>query len=367
MNERDLQATLARMAEAGSPPEDARAAEERRERVVPRMKAALRGVAAARVRARRRARWLGGLALAASIALAVGAGWRMRGGHAPVATAPPPVFPAHVAQSTGTVLVVHAGSTTVVPESSRDAPLSSGDSVVTTPGGSARVALASGAVVEVGPATQLSFAIPADAVHDERLSLSAGQSTVHVPDLGPGESFEIVTPDAEVVGGGAGFVVSVRSDGDPRTHVSVSEGAVLVRHAGQEIHVSAGEEWPAPEATAPVPPAAPSAPAPSAAPVPSSTPAASLRAPSTLGDQNALLQSALDARRAGDDARAVATLEQFLTRYPASPLAQEAHVERFRALERMGRHSSAVSAARLYLVAFPNGFARDEAKAIVVR
>jgi hypothetical protein len=56
-----------------------------------------------------------------------------------------------------------------------------------------------------------------------------------------------------------------------------------------------------------------------------------------------------------------------VTRYPASPLAQEAHVERFRALERMGRHSAAVSAARLYLVAYPNGFARDEAKAIVLR
>jgi hypothetical protein len=33
----------------------------------------------------------------------------------------------------------------------------------------------------------------------------------------------------------------------------------------------------------------------------------------------------------------------------------------------MGRHSAAVSAARLYLVAFPDGFARDEAKAIVLR
>jgi hypothetical protein len=366
MNERDLQATLARMAETGSPPEDVSSAEERRERVVPRIEAALRGVASDRERARRRARWLGGLALAASIALAVGAGWRIRGGRAPVASVPPPVFPAHVAQSTGTVLVVHAGATTVIPASNRDAPLESGDAVVTTPGGTARVALASGAVVEVAPSTQLSFAIPADAVHDERLSLSAGQTSAHVPQLGAGESFEVVTPDAEVIGRGTGFVVSVRSEGTPRTHVSVGEGFVLVRHAGQEFRVAAGEEWPAREAAAQAPPpAAPSAP--TAAQAPSSSPAASLRAPSTLGDQNALLQSALDARRAGDDAQAVTLLEQLLTRYPASPLAQEAHVERFRALERMGRHPAAVSAARLYLVAFPNGFARDEAKAIVLR
>jgi hypothetical protein len=366
MNERDLQATLARMAETGSPPEDARDAEERRERVVPSIEAALRGVASDRVRARRRARWLGGLALAASIALAVGVGWRVRGGRAPVAVVSPPVFPAHVAQSSGTVLVMHAGATTVIPASNRDAPLESSDAVITTPDGRARVALASGAVVEVAPSTQLSFAIPADAVHDERLTLSAGQTSAHVPQLGPGESFEIVTPDAEVIVRGTGFVVSVRNEGTPRTHVSVSEGAVLVRHAGQEFRVAAGEEWPAPETAAQTAPQTP-APAPSAAAAPSSAPAGSLRAPSTLGDQNALLQSALDARRSGDDARAVTLLEQFLTRYPTSPLAQEAHVERFRALERMGRHSAAVSAARLYLVAFPNGFARDEAKAIVLR
>jgi hypothetical protein len=369
MNERELQAALGRMAEASPPPEDARDAAERRRHVVPRVEAALRGVAEQRVRSRRRSRVLGGLAVAASIVLALGIGWRVRVAQttsAPVAAVPQALVPAHVAQSSGTVLLVHAGATSIVPPSAQDAPVASGDELVTTPEARARVALVSGAVVEEAPSTRLAFAIPAQALHDERLSLSAGQATVHVPTLGAGESFEIVTPDAEVIGRGTGFVVSVQGDGSPRTHVSVTEGAVLVRSGGREVHVGAGEQWPAPAVSTPATASLPSpASAPSTAAGSASTP--SLRAPSTLADQNALLQSALDARRAGDDGRAVSKLDELLTKYPASPLGQEAHVERFRALERMGKHAAAVSEARLYLSAYPAGFARDEARAIVLR
>jgi hypothetical protein len=270
-----------------------------------------------------------------------------------------------VAQSSGAVLLVHGGTTALLPPSSQDAPLSGGDEIVTTPDAHARVAMASGAVVEVAASTHLAFAIPADAAHMERLSLTAGQATAHVPTLGPRESFEVVTPDAVVAARGTGFVVSVREEGSPRTHVSVSEGTVLVRYAGSESRVAAGEEWPAP-APPPAVPAPSAPPALSVSPPPSSSPSA-LRAPSTLGDQNAILQAALDARRSGDDSRAVTKIDELLTKYPTSPFGQEAHVERFLALEHMGRHAAAAQEARLYLMAYPNGFARDEAKAIILR
>jgi hypothetical protein len=367
MNERELQATLGRLGETSAPPEDASEAEIRRAHVVPRIESALRGVADARARSRRRARIVGGLALAASIALAVGIGWRMRAVRSSVVAAAPLAPPAaHLAQSSGTVLITHGGATAVVPSSSSDAPIVVGDELVTTPEASARVAMASGAVVELAPATRLAFAIPVDAVRDERLSLSAGQASAHVPKLGTGESFEVVTPDAEVIVRGTGFVVSVRDDGTPRTHVAVSEGVVVVRYAGQEFRVAAGEQWPAaPAASVTAPLAATVATA--SAPTMASPALPSSRVPSTLADQNALLQAAQEAHRSGNDARAVAKLDELLAKYPASPLGQEAHVERFRALERMGRHPAAVSEARLYLAAYPNGFAGDEARSIILR
>ncbi len=371
MNERELRAALGAMGEATSPPEDAGEAAGRRERVIVRVGSALREVGRERMRARRRARWGIALAAAASIALAVGVGWRMRGAQSPSA-ATETGSSAHVAQSSGTVLLVHRGATSVVPPSAADTPVASGDEIVTTPGANARVALASGAVVEVSPATHLaiSFAIPATAAHGDRVSLTAGGATAHVPTLAAGESFLFVTPDAEIAGGGGGFRVTLRADGPtPRTHVTALEGSVVVRYAGQEIRLAAGEEWPpaipvlapaaagAPGASSPVVPAVSAPPA----PVPSNRPV------SSLAEQNALMQAALAARRAGDNATAVAKIDELLAKYPATPHGEEAHVERFRALDRMGSHSAAVAEARLYLAAYPNGFARDEAKAIVLR
>ena len=373
MNERELKAALGAMGETTSPPEDAAAAAARRERVIGRVSGALREVGRERTRARRRARWGVGLAAAAAIALAVGVGWRMRGAQTPAA-AMDTASSAHVAQSSGTVLLVHGGTTSVVPTSAADALVASGDEIVTTPGASARVALASGAVVEVPPASHMSvaFSIPAGAAHDDRVSLTAGSATAHVPTLAAGESFLLVTPDAQIVGGGGGFTVSLSPEGaTPRTHVTAMEGSVVVRYRGQEIRLAAGEQWPPAPAAQQVAPAAMNPPAPSSSAVPAvsgpSAPAPSNRPVSSLAEQNALMQAALAARRAGDNATAVAKIDELLAKYPATPHGEEAHVERFRALDRMGSHSAAVAEARLYLAAYPNGFARDEAKSIVLR
>ncbi len=74
----------------------------------------------------------------------------------------------------------------------------------------------------------------------------------------------------------------------------------------------------------------------------------------------------MSAARAGDDRKALAAFEGFLSRYPTSPLAQSAEVERFRALKRLGRVDQAARKARQYLAAYPSGFARAEAQALAV-
>jgi outer membrane protein assembly factor BamD (BamD/ComL family) len=88
---------------------------------------------------------------------------------------------------------------------------------------------------------------------------------------------------------------------------------------------------------------------------------------STLAQENDLYAAASRAAREGNDALAVASLNGLLARYPSSPLAQNVRVDRFRALNRSGRAQEAMSQARRYLADYPNGFARDEAKAIVLQ
>jgi TolA-binding protein len=84
-----------------------------------------------------------------------------------------------------------------------------------------------------------------------------------------------------------------------------------------------------------------------------------------LAAQNRLYQEALDARNAHDDARAVALLGELLTKYPESPLRQEAQVERLRALKRQGELGEAARSARRYLAEHARGFARDEALELI--
>ena len=83
---------------------------------------------------------------------------------------------------------------------------------------------------------------------------------------------------------------------------------------------------------------------------------------STLADQNRLLGAALEARKRNDDGKAIVFLNELLRKYPSSPLAQEARVERLRCLERLGRRGAAADEARRYLTDYPDGFAREEAK-----
>jgi hypothetical protein len=72
------------------------------------------------------------------------------------------------------------------------------------------------------------------------------------------------------------------------------------------------------------------------------------------------------ARELGNGSEAVRLLDDFVRRYPASPLAQDAYVERFRTAAQLGDATGAARAAREYLARYRDGFAREEARALAL-
>ena len=77
-----------------------------------------------------------------------------------------------------------------------------------------------------------------------------------------------------------------------------------------------------------------------------------------------MFADAMAAKRRGDSGEALADFDRFLARYPSSPLAESATVERMRLL-RSADSGRATAAARQYVGRYPNGFARAEAEAIL--
>jgi hypothetical protein len=73
----------------------------------------------------------------------------------------------------------------------------------------------------------------------------------------------------------------------------------------------------------------------------------------------------MNARDRGNRALSVTLLDEFCSRYPASPLAQDAYVARFRILSQTGDRAAAARAASAYLAQYASGFASHEAAALV--
>ena len=86
----------------------------------------------------------------------------------------------------------------------------------------------------------------------------------------------------------------------------------------------------------------------------------------TLSEENRLFRSALSARNGGNGARCVALLSELLERFPSSPLRQEAMVAHFRCLRSSGQTTAARRSAARYVSEYPSGFARDEARGLVL-
>lgn len=336
------------------PAESEAARQARRERIVP--------VLEATIARKKRPVWpkvVLPLVAAAVVALGVGAALRSR--------APGPAPSAAVARAFGTdgaAFRVHVGSADLVSPSGAD--VMANDELTTSPSAHARIAMGAGPVLEMAAASDV---VVTDA---SRASVVAGRVSVFVPELGAGKRVSVLALNAIIdVDERASFEVDAdQAAGTVRLHVA--EGSVHVTAGGARALVTAGQDWPAAtETDTPPPPTAPTASAPTtvttASPARSAGPTTAPQngAASQLAEQNRLLQSALDARKSGDPTRALAVLDELLTRFPKSPLAQAARVERFRCLEQAGKHAAAAAEAQKYLADYPDGFARAEATALV--
>jgi FecR protein/Outer membrane lipoprotein len=391
-------------AESAVPVEEPMASQARRERVVARMELVMGRHAEARIR-RRRIQTGAAVACAAAVIALVATTWRAQLlGRSASDSGAPRLGVARLLG--GTANATHDGRTEVVSASTIDDILRAGDDLVTGEDGRLEVDLNDGVAMIVEPATRIRMPEdePSGSRGRERVRLDAGRVQIRVPHLVAGRTFAVKTPDAEVVVHGTAFSVEVgRFDspdaplhvlpslpGDvPVTRVRVSEGIVSIASRGRETFVTAGMQWMSPSDTGlpASPPPATSPPAaevtdrgPARSPLPlesSRTPSAKSSAnpssaagahaaPSSLGEQNHLLASAIEASRRGDHQGAIDQLNRLLTRFPGSPLAQEAAVERFRALEHAGDHAAAAREARRYLVSYPDGFAREEARKLAL-
>jgi ferric-dicitrate binding protein FerR (iron transport regulator) len=403
--ERRAQTALRALAEESVPPEDAATLERRRRRVVEATALAIARAANEQAKRRRWTRAATAFASAAAVVAIAGGVWKLRGGQVPVGGDRAPAFAVGEA-IVGTLHRSHEGDSPLPSEPTGRLPLRAGDDIATEPGGRAEVVLADGVVMTLQADTELRLPGPTEgsaSVAREVVRLARGGVSVHVPPMSPGHTFSVATPDAEVTVHGTSFTVEflrAPEAGDtarahePETRVRVTTGVVSVSSHGREAILTAGMEWPektrAPSAevqsaataraATPTPNDAPregpglvsaGPPVPKTAIAPprpaghDGTQAAAPAPRSRLGEENQLLATAIAASKGGDFTGAVATLDDLLRRFPASTLAQEAHVERFRALARSDR-AAAAREARLYLALYPDGFARDEAKGLAV-
>ncbi|HEY2406469.1 MAG TPA: FecR domain-containing protein [Polyangiaceae bacterium] len=310
-------------------------------------------------KSRRRSRWLLACAACVTLAAALSVGHSLRANKAPAAQLEPSDL------------------------------VRRGDAIATAESEHRSGHLENGAALSVFPSTELT--VSALAIGGDELILDRGRIELKVPKLVAGRTLSITTPDATVTVRGTRFAVEVTLlDSHPITRVDVSEGSVWVRTGSERLVLEAGTHWTSRAADAAsahsdssVSPASPAleasavAPAaPAAAPTPSSAGAAPLRGQSagsaaasgdasTLAEETSLYERAVRLLHSGQVADGLTLLDQLRTRYPRSPLAQNAAVERFRALRHSGRNSEAEAQARQYLADYPAGFARDEAKGIV--
>jgi hypothetical protein len=235
-----------------------------------------------------------------------------------------------------------------------------------------------------------------------RFALHEGAVRAHVRKLLAGQRFIIDTADAEIEVHGTEFrVVSGGVEAAPApcpgqdataaiaTRVSVSEGVVAVTWAGHQQRLLPGDEWPARCAAAAAPPET-EADRPSSSPPrnASNHPVAATAMPrraagagpraghvtpaperqlgaSALEAENNLFLSAVRARKSGRNAEALELFSRFIHEHPGAPLFESALAQKMRLLAATDARRAA-DAARQYLATFPDGFARDEARSLLV-
>jgi hypothetical protein len=342
------------------PIEDEAGEASREERVIPALGAAIARAQVRRSRERslRRLGW--GFAAAASVALALGIGGRVLHSNGEAH------FASGVDRVSGTVTLVHDAHAQAVEK----APLAVGDHFSTASDATAEVWLTDLVRARIASSSEVAMITPRASTH--RLRLDRGEIRAQVDDH-PSATPKLVveTPNVDVVVTGTILQVDVTpgsSGSEAVTTVAVTKGRVVIRRDDREIAaVTAGQSWTSAPRVVEAPP-----PEPAKAPVAvtqtapravrnTASSSASESQPGTLGEENRLFQAAVEARNRGADSEAITRFTELLGRFPRSPLAAEARVERMRALRRAGLVREATREAARYLADYPDGFARDEA------
>ncbi len=316
--------------ELGAPPREID-----RDRVLARMSAAAKVVPIERARRTRR---LVALTIAAAFAVILGVSGARR-----MAVRVAIDRPLDVTSVSGEVTVQGAAPQGIAP--GRSARFATEGALATSANAEARIHTESGVELEVFENTRVPLAELAP--QSKALHLDAGAIRCHIPRLPVGQTFSVVTPYARVVVHGTVFRVDVRGDGaSGATIVRVDEGEVVVHHANGETTLVASQSW-TNRPMADLPSAAPQATTIATAETPSRSatpPRGPTRrgtettepAPGTLDQETRLLRSGLAAERNGDFAKAAASFELLLSRYPESPLVPDARAALARVRARRG-------------------------------
>lgn len=208
----------------------------------------------------------------------------------------------------------------------------------------------------------------------QELRLLGGQADFHV---NPRRSAEVVVHAgrARIRVTGTAFSVTVGGgQAAAWSEVVVKLGHVEVTAGTERFVLAAGDSWSSKGSATGVVRRASAAGVPEAKAGrrggPASTakegPSAPDDAATTLSEENRLFRAALSARNAGQHTRCVGLLADLLSRFPSSPLRQETIVAQFRCQRAAGQASAAHRTALRYLADYPSGFARDEARSLVV-
>lgn len=326
-------------------------------------------------RARRRRRVTIGSSLAAAAAILI-AGAQLAKWLPPSAVAATPVAIDVTPSGKGAALARSEGEQQLTAR----AALEAGQRIDTPADGGAALQLSTGTSMTLADRT--SFRVDSQGA-TQRFSLQQGELVARVAKLAPAQRFIVDTPDAEVEVRGTRFRLRVLEHAEAcgagtRTRLEVTEGVVEVRVASQSsISIKAGEIWPADcaggngnvtqSSGSPQQGASPTAaalPKHETRPVTSSAPVTEAERASALTAQNDLFAEGVARGRQGDTSGALRAYQDLLNRFPGSPLAENAVVERMRLL---ANTPDGPNEARRYLARFPRGFAVGEAKKLLAQ
>jgi ferric-dicitrate binding protein FerR (iron transport regulator) len=318
----------------------------------------------ARKRRRQSVAWAGALSAAAAVAIAA---TQLRQSSAPASSTVPIAIDV-TPSGQGAALARSEGREQLKQRVS----IESGQRIDTPANGGASLQLSTGSSMTLSGRS--SFRVDSQGA-TQRFSLQHGELVAHVAKLTTAQRFIVDTPDAEIEVRGTRFRLRVierpeACGGGTRTRLEVSEGAVEVRLASANtVSVKAGEVWPT-DCAEPI--HVTQTPAPQSingheTTIPKTHAVSPIAANETergsaLTAPNDLFAEGVARGRQGDTSGALRIYQELMSRFPTSPLAENALVERMRLSTTI--HERAVE-AKQYLARYPRGFAAAEARKLL--